>query len=152
VTRRRGAARTRQVDRAWWELAELPQKLGSPRSRYQDRAKVVAAVEAILESRGAGGWITSTIEERTEQRYHQEGRGRPSEKARYVKEVIRRFDLKCEIDHVALAAAQLGDGVFPLITNDRTLSERELLLAYKGQPAIEKRFARLKTDFAVAPV
>ena len=26
------------------------------------------------------------------------------------------------------------------------------MLAYKGQPAIEKRFAQLKTDFAVAPV
>jgi transposase len=146
------AVRTRQVDRALRELAELQQKLGSPKSRYQDRAKVVTAVEAILESRGAGGWITSTIEERTEERYHQEGRGRPSEKTRYVKEVIRRFDLKCEIDHVALAAAQLGDGVFPLITNDLSLSERELLLAYKGQPVIEKRFSQLKTDFAVAPV
>jgi transposase len=146
------AARTRQVDRAVRELAELREKLGSPKSRYQDRAKVVTAVETILESRQAGGWITTKIEERTEEKYHQEGRGRPSEKTRYVKEVIRRFDLKCEIDHVALAAAHLGDGVFPLISNDRTLSERELLLAYKGQPVIEKRFAQLKTDFAVAPV
>jgi len=84
--------------------------------------------------------------------YHQEGRGRPSEKTRYLKEVIMRYDLKCEIDHTALASAGLGDGVFPLITNDRVLSERELLLAYKGQAVIEKRFAQLKTDFAVAPV
>jgi transposase len=146
------AVRARQVDRALRELAELQQKLGSPRSRYQDRAKVAAAVEVILESRGACGWITTTIEERAEEKYHQEGRGRPSEKTRYIKEVITRFDLKCEIDHAALAAEHLGDGVFPLITNDRTLSEPELLLAYKGQPAIEKRFAQLKTDFAVAPV
>jgi transposase len=146
------AVRARQVDRALRELAELQQKLGSPRSRYQDRAKVAAAVEVILESRGACGWITTTIEERAEEKYHQEGRGRPSEKTRYIKEVITRFDLKCEIDHAALAAEHLGDGVFPLITNDRTLSEPELLLAYKGQPVIEKRFAQLKTDFAVAPV
>jgi transposase len=146
------AVRARQVDRALRELAELQQKLGSPRSRYQERAKVVAAVEAILESRGAGGWITTTIEERVEEKYHQEGRGRPSEKTRYIKEVITRFELRCEIDHAALAAEQLGDGVFPLITNDRALTERELLLAYKGQPVIEKRFAQLKTDFAVAPV
>jgi transposase len=146
------AVRARQVDRALRELAELQQKLGSPRSRYQDRAKVAAAVEVILESRGACGWITTTIEERAEEKYHQEGRGRPSEKTRYIKEVITRFDLKCEIDHAALAAEHLGDGVFPLITNDRTLSEPELLLVYKGQPVIEKRFAQLKTDFAVAPV
>ena len=146
------AQRARQVDRALRELADLQQKLGSPRSRYQERAKVAAAVEAILESRGAGGWITTTIEERVEEKYHQEGRGRPSENTRYIREVIMRFDLKCELDHVALAAEHLGDGVFPLITNDRTLSEQELLLAYKGQAVIEKRFAQLKTDFAVAPV
>jgi transposase len=60
--------------------------------------------------------------------------------------------MKCELDHAALAAEHLGDGVFPLITNDRTLREQELLLAYKGQPVIEKRFSQLKTDFAVAPV
>ena len=38
------------------------------------------------------------------------------------------------------------------MTNDRTLSELELLHAYKRQPLIEKRFAQLKTDFEVAPV
>jgi transposase len=146
------AQRARQVDRALRELADLQQKLGSPRSRSQDRTRVAAAVEAILESRGAGGFITTTIEERVVEKYRQEGRGRPSEKTRYIKEVITRFGLKCEVDHAALAAEQLGDGVFPLITNDRALSERELLLAYKGQPVIEKRFAQLKTDFAVAPV
>ena len=58
------AQRARPVDRALRELAELQQKLGSPRGRYQERAKVAAAVEAILESRGAGGWITTTIEGR----------------------------------------------------------------------------------------
>ena len=133
--------RARRIDRALRELAELQQKLGSPRSRYQERAKVATAVEAILESRGASGWITTTIEERVVEKYHQEGRGRPSEKTRSIKEVITRFELKCEVNHAALAAEHLSDGVFPLITNDRTLSEQELLLAYKGQPVIEKRFA-----------
>src|SRR4051794_32917856 len=145
------AMRARQVDRALRELAELQQKLGSPRSRYRERAKVVAAVEAILESRGAGGWITTTIEERMVEKYHQEGRGRPSEKTRYTKEVITRFDLKCELDHAALAAAHLGDGVFPLITNDRTLTERELLLAYKGQAGDEKGVPPAKTRLPGAP-
>ena len=39
-----------------------------------------------------------------------------------------------------------------MITNDRKLSEQALLLAYKGQPVIEKRFEQLKTEFEVAPV
>jgi len=42
--------------------------------------------------------------------------------------------------------------VFPLITNDRALTELEVLLAYKKQPALERRFEQLKTDFVVAPV
>ena len=40
----------------------------------------------------------------------------------------------------------------PLITNVVTMSALEVLLAYKQQPMIEKRFSQLKTDFVVAPV
>jgi transposase len=146
------AARVRQVDRALRELAELQQKLKGPRPRYHEQAKVAAAVEAILEAREVKSWITTTITERAVEKYHQEGRGRPTEKTRYLREVSTRFELKCEINHAALAAEQVGDGVFPLITNDLKLSEQELLLAYKGQPMVEKRFAQLKTDFSVAPI
>jgi transposase len=146
------AARVRRVDRAVRELAELQQKLDGPRTRYHEQAKVAAAVEAILEACVVKPWITTTITEHVVEQYHQEGRGRPSEKTRYIKEVSKRFELKCEINHAALAAEQRGDGVFPLITNDLTLSEQELLLAYKGQPMVEKRFAQLKTDFHVAPI
>ena len=38
------------------------------------------------------------------------------------------------------------------MTNVADFSELELLHAYKRQPAIEKRFSQLKTDFEVAPV
>jgi transposase len=69
-----------------------------------------------------------------------------------VKQTSSRFELEYHIDAEQLAAAACGDGVFPLITNDSLLSELELLLAYKGQPSLEKRFAHMKTDFEVAPV
>src|SRR5512135_3258114 len=62
------------------------------------------------------------------------------------------FDLTYRIVHDRLAEEALCDGIFPLITNERAMSERELLLAYKQQPRIETRFAQLKTDFVVAPV
>jgi transposase len=146
------AARVRQVDRALRELAELDQKLNGPRPRYHEQGQVAAAVEAILEARGAKPWITTTITAHVVEKYHQEGRGRPTEKTRYIKEVSTRFELRYAINHAALAAEQRGDGAFPLITNDLTLSEQELLLAYKGQPLVEKRFSQLKTDFDVAPI
>ena len=145
-------ARHQQVERAMIELAELRQKLSSSRTRYRQEAKVAEAVQAILQAREVEGWIVTAIKERTEEKYRQDRRGRPSAETRYVKQTSSRFELEYHIDAEQLAAAACGDGVFPLITNDSLLSELELLLAYKGQPSLEKRFSHMKTDFEVAPV
>jgi transposase len=145
-------ARARQLERALKDLAELQEKLTSPRTRYRQRAQVTEAVEAILEARGTRPWIVVAVTEHEEEIYRQERPGRPNDQTKYRREVRTRYELRYVLDHATLAAALVGDGVFPLITNDRDLSEQALLLAYKGQPVIEKRFAQLKTDFEVAPV
>jgi transposase len=145
-------ARARQLERTWEDLAELRQKLTSPRTRYRQRAKVTEAVEAILQTRGTTPWVVVSIDEHEQESFHQERPGRPNERTRYRREVRTRYELRYEVDQAALAADVVNDGVFPLITNDRELSELALLLAYKGQPVIERRFAQLKTEFAVAPV
>jgi transposase len=147
-----GLARATRLQRATRELDELRQRLASPRTRYRTRSKVAEAVEAILKSREVDDWITVAIEERTEEHYRQEGRGRPTKDTKYLKEVSTRFDLSYHFDHPRIAEDQQCDGVFPLITNDVELSEQELLLVYKRQPVIEKRFSQLKTDFGVTPV
>lgn len=145
-------ARHRRIERALGHLAELRQKLASPRTRYRERAKVTQAVEVILHDDGVEGWIAVEIEAQTNETFRQERRGRPGAATRYVKQERRRFDLTYRIDHIRLAEEARCDGIFPLITNEVTLSALELLLAYKQQPRIEKRFAQLKTDFVVAPV
>ena len=96
--------------------------------------------------------LSVAIEERVEERYRQVGRGRPTKDTRYVKKTSTRFDLSYRIDSMRIAEDQKTDGVFPLVTNVLDLSEREVLLVYKRQPVIEKRFSQLKTDFRVAPV
>ena len=145
-------ARARQLERTLEDLSELRQKLTSPRTRYRQRAKVTEAVEAILQARGTAKWIVVAIDEREQEIFHQERPGRPSKQTKYRREVSMRFERRYELDHAALAAEVISDGVFPLITNDRELSEQAMLLAYKGQPVIEKRFEQLKTEFEVAPV
>jgi len=145
-------ARQQQVERALAELGELRLKLSSPRTRYRQEAKVADAVEGILHARGVERWIVAEIKERPEERFRQDRRGRPSATTRYVKETSTRFELEYHIDNVQLAAETCCDGIFPLITNDGLLTELELLLAYKGQPSLEKRFSHMKTDFEVAPV
>jgi transposase len=147
-------ARTRhqRIERALGRLGELRRRLTSPRTRYRQRAQVQQAVEAILHDGGVSSGIDVVIEEQTTERFRQERRGRPGPATRYVKQDRKQFELSYRIDHARLAEEARGDGIFPLITNVVALSARELLLAYKQQPRIEKRFAQLKTDFAVAPV
>jgi len=145
-------ARAHRIQRATRELDELRSRLGSPRTRYRKRSKVTDAVEEILKAREVKDWITVAIEERVEERYRQERRGRPTKDTRYVKKISTRFDLSYRIDYARIAEDQKSDGVFPLVTNVLELSEREVLLVYKRQPVIEKRFSQLKTDFRVAPV
>jgi transposase len=145
-------ARQQQVERATNELAELRQKLLSPRTRYRQETKVAEAVQEILRNHSVEDWIITEITEQAEEKYRQDGPGRPNEHTRYVKETSSRFKLEYRIDTEQLALDACGDGVFPLISNDDSLAELEMLLAYKSQPALEKRFSHLKTDFEVAPV
>ncbi len=58
-----------------------------------------------------------------------------------------------QVDADRLTEEAQCDGIFPLITNERSLSEVQLLLSYKqqrGHP--ERRFEQMKTDFVVAPM
>ena len=146
-------ARLARLERAVQRLDALRQKLGSPRTRYRLKAKVVEAVEAILQEFNVGAWITVEVMEQRTPKFRQEKRGRPGKATKYVKgEEDVRFDLKHRVDLERLTEEATCDGIFPLITNERALSELQLLLAYKQQPAIERRFEQLKTDFVVAPV
>jgi transposase len=145
-------ARSSQIEAALVELAELQERLRSPRTRFTRRDKVASAVERILEERGASVWIGVTIEQVDEESYRQEQRGRPGKDTRYVKNVRSRFALEYKVNTEALGVEERADGIFPLVTNVRDLDDCEVLLAYKKQPWVEKRFSQIKTDFEVAPV
>lgn len=149
---RDAASRLNRITRAVSRLDELRQKLASPRTRYRQRAKVSEAVEAILRECEVEGWVAVEVSEQTATTYRQERRGRPGEDTRYVPHRSTRFAITHRVELERLDEESRCDGVFPLVSNDRTMTERELLLSYKHQPAIERRFEQLKTDFAVAPM
>jgi len=144
--------RQRRVARTLTRLSILEQKLASPRTRYRQRAKIEEAVGEIFQELGTAQWFTIAIEEREMEWFRQEGRGRPTERTRYVREIRTSFALNYRVELERLAEEVVCDGFFPLITNEPSLSERELLVAYKSQPALERRFTQLKSDFEVAPV
>jgi transposase len=145
-------ARSGRIEKALQQLAALREKLRSPRTRYRQEGKVVAAVAEILAACGAEAWIVSEVQPQTQESFHQDHRGRPGKDTHYVKKVATRFNLVYRIDDARVAADASGDGIFPLVSNVTELSAVELLHAYKRQPVIEKRFSQFKTDFEVAPV
>jgi transposase len=145
-------SRHKRLERAAAALTELRAKLTSTRTRYRDRAKVAQAVDAILTDADVEGWLVTEIKELTTETFRQDRRGRPGPETRYVRSEATRFDLSWRIDHDHLVQEARCDGTFPLVTNEASVSAVDLLLAYKQQPMIEKRFSQLKTDFVVAPV
>lgn len=141
-----------QLERALQELAILRQKLLSPRTRYRTQGRVAEAVERILAERGVKHLVQVQIDTCEQEGFRQATRGRPGSRTRYVRKVTTRFDLHSSVNQAALELERRGDGVFPLVTNVFDASERDVLWSYKKQPAIERRFSQLKTDFVVAPV
>jgi transposase len=113
---------------------------------------VAQAVDTILSDSDVEGWLVTEIKERTTETFRQDRRGRPGPETRYVRSEATRFELSWRIDHDHLVQEARCDGIFPLVTNETSVSAVDLLLAYKQQPRIEKRFSQLKTDFVVAPV
>ena len=146
------ASRSNRLERVVQRLRHLQNKLRRPRSRHRDPLKVRQQVEQILNHFEVMGLIQVAVVERPLESYRQRRRGRPGRNTEYVKRVRLRLDLDYTIDATAVANAQKTDGIFPLVSNDPSLSALATLQAYKRQPTIEKRFEQLKTDFAVAPV
>jgi transposase len=144
--------RSRKITRATAALVELRARLSGPRTRFRERSKVDQAVESILSEHGVSALVSVQVEELQEATYRQATRGRPSEHTKYVKESRSRYALTWKLNLEGMMQAEREDGVFPLVTNDRSLSALDALHAYKRQPLIEKRFSQFKTDFEVAPV
>lgn len=145
-------ARSQRLQRAIQELEQLQARLVSPRTRFRDLELVKSATDTILAERKVQGLLDVQIHEIQEAVFRQQGRGRPSAKTSYRRESKHRFELTWCLNEQRWRNDQRDDGIFPLLTNDRSLSAREILEAYKRQPKIEKRFAQLKSDFDIAPV
>ncbi|MFN2478199.1 MAG: hypothetical protein ABR615_03385 [Pseudonocardiaceae bacterium] len=69
-----------------------------------------------------------------EESYRQEQRGRPGANTRYRRRTHTRFTISWDITLDRVAHDTASDGCFPLISNDTTLSDAEVLAAYRYQP------------------
>jgi transposase len=134
------------------DLTDLQRRLRSPRARLRTAHEIDRKIEALLAQHQVGRYLTVRRTTRTEHRFRQMRRGRPGPNTPYRKTTRRHPDLEWRLDETALAYDRKSDGMYPLLTNDKTLSPAQALEAHKGQPTLEKRFQQTKTVHEIAPV
>jgi transposase len=131
----------------------LATRLGGPRPRFRTRAAVAGAAERLLAAHGAARWVAAEVAAVEEAAFRQEKRGRPGKHTRWRRRLKTRFRLTWALQEAQIAADARADGLFPLLTNDPTLTAGQLLAAYKTkQPLVEKRHDLLKNVEAATPV
>jgi transposase len=134
------------------QLTDLKRRLAAARARLRGAAQIDLQVALILERYSVGRYLKVSRVVREEHRFKQARRGRPGPNMAYRKITRKRYDIEWTMDQQAIAYDQKSDGMYPLLTNDRTLSAAQVLAAHKGQPRIEKRFEQLKSVHEIAPV
>lgn len=146
------AARQARNQKAYLAVEKFRTKLAGPRCRYKSRAMVVEAAEKLVGACGATRWTRVEVKEEQVPQFRQDKRGRPGKATRYRRRERLRFDVTCVPNEETVDYDARCDGIFPLITNDRKLSQADVLKAYKYQPRLEKRHAQLKSLYHVAPI
>ena len=142
-------ARAERVARALTGLEDVEKRLQSPRTKMRTRVAVEKAAERAVGA--AARWVGWRVWEAPVESYRQERRGRPGKGTRYVKKVKMRLHVAAMPKEDAIAYDAKSDGMFPLLTNERKLSLKEVLEAYQFQPRLEKRHEQLKTVYEVVP-
>ena len=145
-------SRQARIEKAYLGIERLQTKLQGKRCRLRLRERVEETATKILKDASAERWVRVEIEERKEPIYRQEKRGHPGQSTRYLRKERLRFSVAARVQDDKIAADEKSDGMFPLISNCRDLSLKQILEAYKFQPKLEKRFEQLKSVQDMAPV
>lgn len=145
-------AREHRIAAAEQALQALSARIGQPRSRLLTVEQVSDAVHGILRDKQVERWIKTDFLVVEEPRFTQAERGRPGPKTAYIRHMHQLVQLRWQPQVQALKDEARTDGIFPLITNDENLSMTDVLLAYKHQPALEKRHQQFKSVLEVRPM
>jgi len=145
-------ARAARIEAGVAAIEALNTKLAGPRSRFKTRVAVEQAATAALTDVHANRWVTATVTETITKTYKQARAGRPGPKTSYREISTTHFTVQHDIrlDKIRYDAA--SDGCFPLISNDRLLSDAAVLAAYRYQPNLERRHHLLKSVQDASPV
>jgi transposase len=148
--RRDKEARKKQLHKIRKRLEQL-----RPRGRagvFSSREAAQEACERVLDKEKVRAWLKVAIVEQVQVEKVQVGPGRPGPDTLYTTVTNKGYTIRVEEDKEALALAERCDGIFPLMTNDKSLTLKQALKKYKYQPFAEKRHEQMKSVFRVMPV
>lgn len=143
-------ARTKQIDKTLTTLRLLNTKLNKYKLKRLPAIK--CALKDILIACNTMNYISFSIRKHVVVTKSFLKRGRPT--ANTPTKMHRRieYQLSWEINQKEVDRQARTDGVFPLLTNIKEKSAREILETYKYQSFLENRHSQLKTELEVAPV
>jgi transposase len=144
--------RQERLARAQQDLEDLRSKLLGPRPRLRSRAAIAERVDDIVRAQEVSRYLKTEVRQIEEHSFRQTRRGRPGANTTYVRMTTRRWTIGWSIDQKTVDYDRTSDGMYPLLTNDRRLSDAEVFAAHKRQPTIEKRFHQTKSVLEIAPV
>jgi transposase len=144
--------RREHLAKAEEDLRNLNTSLSGSRPRHRLRKDLEEDVEAILAQHKVVRYLKVKVGTEETYTFKQAHRGRPGPNTAFVRKTKKVWHLTWEIDQATVDYDRKSDGMYPLLTNDRTLTDAQVLEAHKGQPTIEKRFEQTKTVLEIAPV
>lgn len=145
-------ARRCRIEAGAAALDEPVTKLAGPKTRIKTHAAAEQAAATALADTNSARWIEVTVTDTLEESFRQENRGRPNTGTRYRRTTRTRHNLTWTTRDDVIAHDAASDGCFPLITNDRDLTDKDVLLAYRYQPNLERRHHLLKSVQNAAPL
>ena len=144
--------RLEHLHQATEELADLDRRLQGPRPRRRVRHELAQQVRDIVDRLNVAEYVRVEFWTEEIHRFRQEHRGRAGPETRFRRQTQQRVRLRWTLQQERIDYDQKTDGMYPLLTNDRQLTPRQVLEAHKRQPCIEKRFEQLKSVHEIAPV
>ena len=142
--------REQRLQKAERELLNLLPKLN--KRKLKMREEIEKRIEDIMKHYKVKDFLEISLTEVRQSYRVQIGRGRPGANTKYKKCVETVYSLVWERSKEALMREKNVDGIFPLLTTDKSLSAKEVLRAYKYQPRLEKRFTQFRSVHDAAPL
>jgi len=144
--------RQQRLARAQQKLEDLQGKLQGARPRLRTRAAIAKRVDEIVSICKVSRYLKVRVRQVAQHSFRQTKRGRPGPQTTYVRNTRKRWSIAWTIDQATVEYDRKSDGMYPLLTNDRELTDAEVFEAHKRQPTIEKRFQQTKNVLEIAPV